>query len=210
MPRSARLILEAGAVLLVGCLVALLANQLSPKGLSLSRDYFPGASRPPTPLPLASVPAPQANGQTNPPPAPTNTTIARLQAHGIQVADSNLVIQSFHDPLHAQELIIFVDARDDRHYQEGHVPGAFLFDHYRPAEYLPAVLPACLTAEKVILYCNGGNCEDSEFAAVTLKDAGVPAARLWVYPGGFSEWLTNGLPVETGPRKSGVFKEARP
>ena len=56
--------------------------------------------------------------------------------------------------------------------------------------------------------CNGGTCEDSEFAALSLRDAGVPSNKLFVYIGGFAEWVTNGLPVELGPRKSGRLQEA--
>jgi rhodanese-related sulfurtransferase len=61
----------------------------------------------------------------------------------------------------------------------------------------------CQTAERMVVYCNGGDCEDSLFTAVTLKNAGIPGTNLWIYPGGLGEWSTNGLPVETGARKSG-------
>jgi rhodanese-related sulfurtransferase len=135
---------------------------------------------------------------------------ARLKAKGLQVADSNQVAQLFRDPRRDQELFIFIDSREESHYQAGHVPGAFLFDHYRAENYLAAVLPACRTADKILVYCNGGNCEDSEFAAVMLSDAGVPPEKLLVYPGGFGEWTTNGLPVETGERNSGQSLSAKP
>lgn len=200
------LALEVAVVAGVGVALSLLANVLSPRGLNLSRDYFPGASRSgPNP-----PPATNASDVAVAPPrlSPTETAAARLRAKGFQVAESNEVIRFFHDPRRAQELIVFVDARDDRHYQEGHVPGAFQFDHYRQEQYLATVLPVCLLAEKVVLYCTGGECEDSEFAAVDLNQAGVPKEKLIVYPGGFTEWTNNRLPVEVGARNSGVLRPA--
>ena len=68
---------------------------------------------------------------------------------------------------------------------------------------MPTVLPACLNAQKVVVYCNGGSCDDSEFAAIMLRDAGVPRENVFVYAGGFNEWKSNGQPVETGARRSG-------
>jgi rhodanese-related sulfurtransferase len=107
-------------------------------------------------------------------------------------------------------LIVFVDARNESHYEEGHIPDAYHFDHYYPEKHLAAVLPACLSAVKIVVYCGGGACEDSQLAAQTLKEAGVPAERLFVYAGGITEWSTNGLPVELGARKSGNIRPSRP
>jgi rhodanese-related sulfurtransferase len=108
---------------------------------------------------------------------------------------------------YAQGLVLFVDARDDRHFQEGHIPGAHQLDHFRPENYLSAVLAVCTSAEKIVVYCNGGDCEDSEFTAIMLTQAGVPADRLFIYAGGISEWKQHGEPVELGARGSGVMKE---
>jgi rhodanese-related sulfurtransferase len=130
----------------------------------------------------------------------------RLANAGISLVDSNFVASAYNDPKRSQGLIIFVDAREDSQYQRGHVPGAYQLDYYRPEPHLPVVLPAVMGAEATIIYCNGGDCEDSEFAAIFLRDAGVAPAKLHVYRGGFGEWLTNGLPVEVGARNSGVIQ----
>ncbi len=202
-----KLLVEAIVVAAAGGVLALMANLLSPRGLALGRDYFHGETRP--------LPPPTSNSVTTASGTNTNTlsaveiVLARLKAKGLQVADSNQVIQVFRDPRYEQELYLIVDSRDDRHYQEGHVPGAYHFDHYHPADYLAPVLGACQTAEKIVVYCNGGTCEDSEFAALSLRDAGVPQGKLFVYVGGFSEWVTNGLPVEIGARKSGLLREGK-
>lgn len=109
----------------------------------------------------------------------------------------------FEDPHYRQSASIFIDARDDKHYQEGHIPGAFQLNYYRPDAHLPLVIPMAQVAEKVVLYCNGGNCEDSELAALLLRDAGIPGQKLFVFAGGFTEWAGAGLPVERGVRDSG-------
>ena len=72
------------------------------------------------------------------------------------------------------------------------------------------MLPACLNATKVVVYCAGGDCEDSEFAALALIEAGVPQERLFIYAGGMTEWATNGLPIELGERKAGICNHERP
>jgi rhodanese-related sulfurtransferase len=198
------LCLEAGAVLAAGLVFALLANFVSPRGLTIGRNYFPGKNTLPMPASATNRVAAGAGSTTT---TPAALVEARLKANGLEMADSNKVMQLYRDPRYELELIIFVDARDDRHYQEGHVPGAYQLDHYRVADYLAPVLAASQNAEQIVVYCNGGDCEDSEFAAITLRDAGVPREKLLVYGGGMTEWATNGLPVELGVRRSGQLKE---
>jgi rhodanese-related sulfurtransferase len=196
-------------LLAVGGALALAANFISPRGLALTRNHFPGSRRPALP-PTGTNVATAVRGTNTMTVSAAELLAARLKDKGLQVADSNQVVRIFRDPRHAQELFIFVDARDEAHYQEGHVPGAYLFDHYRAENYLATVLPACQTAEKILVYCSGGDCEDSEFAATILRDAGVPRERLLVYPGGIGEWTTNGLPVETVARQSGLWRPTKP
>lgn len=191
MRRIKAAVLEALALAIVGLLVALAANALSPRGLRLTRNYFPT---------VATV-------------VVTNTAadpvVARLQQLGLKVALSNEVAQLFRDPGYEQGLIAFVDARNDAAYQSGHIPGAWQFDRYRPEHYLPAVLPACTVAQKIVVYCNGGSCDDSEFAAMMLRDASIPADNIFVYTGGIKEW-TNAMPFEIGARGSGEVIHPKP
>ena len=205
-----RVLFEALVVSTVGLVFALVANFASPRGLSLTRNYFPG--------PNTSGVGPGANSnltvtaqKTDPAGDATWETVsARLRGKGLQPIDGKEAIELFRDPQYELEMTVFVDARDDQHYQEGHVPGAYQFDPYYPEKHLLAVLPACLNATKVVVYCAGGECEDSEFAALALKEAGVPQERLFVYAGGMTEWATNGVPVELGERKSGNLGPAKP
>ena len=203
-----RILIEALLVAVMGLGFALVANRVSPWGLTLTRDYFPGAAKGGSSRPATG----QSNVSmvTNPTGASGLTDLeivaAQLREKGLQPVDGQEAIQLFRDPQYEQELIVFVDARDDRHYREGHIPGAYQFDRIYPEKHLPTVLPACLNATKIVVYCGGGKCEDSEFAAVALKEAGVAQDRLFVYVGGMTEWATNGLGVELGERKSGLMR----
>lgn len=194
----------------LGGAVAFVANGLSPRGLKLTTDYFPGAIQ--SSLPAATVtPESPSLGHTNAALTAAEVVLAaRLQAKGLQLATSDQAAQLFRDPRQEQELVVFIDARNDWHYQQGHIPGAYQFDHYRAADYLAAVLPVCQTAEQIVIYCTGGDCEDSEFAAIFLHQAGIPVEKLLVYAGGMAEWTAKGLPVEIGVRHSGNLRRANP
>lgn len=235
-PPVRRVAVEALWVAGIGVLVALLANAVSPRGLSLTRDYFPAAPRerdprppaPPSPGPSDPV-APGVTGvpaTTSAPPTATPSAAGadpaaapgltgeeirrRLQARGLKAVDGDEARRVYDDPRRAQEVWVFVDARNEAHFAEGHVPGAYLFDRYYPEKHLPLVLPACQQAERILVYCNGGECEDSELAAAALVEAGVPGDRVEVYLGGYTDWGRRRNPVESGARGSGEIREGRP
>ncbi len=195
-----RVLLEAVIVAAVGAAVAFAANALSPRGLKLTRDFF---GQPHTNQSLATnLVAVTGTNESS----PHDLLVARLREKGLTVADSNQVIQLFHDPRCQQNLVLFVDAREDAHYKKGHIPGAYQLDYYRPENYLPNLLPLCQIAEQIVVYCNGGNCEDSEFVATFLLSAGLAKEKLLVYAGGLTEWETNRLPIEVGERLSGQIQ----
>jgi rhodanese-related sulfurtransferase len=127
----------------------------------------------------------------------------QFRAEGLQLAESNQVARFFAESQAEPNQVIFVDARNDEHYQAGHIPGAYQLDHFHIENYLGAVLPICQVAQKIIVYCKGGSCEDSEQTALFLRDAGVPKEKLFVYASGFDEWTANQMPVETGAQNSG-------
>jgi len=147
-------------------------------------------------------------GVTNPPAATEESPVfARLRAKGLQPATLAEVQQILADPRFALDQYVCLDDRDHE-YAEGHVPGAFQFFHYRAPEFLPTLLPVLLAAEKVVVYCGGGSCEDSEFAALMLAEVGIPKEKLIVFAGGMKEWKANALPLELGERKSGRLAPA--
>ena len=202
-----RILLEAVLVSVAGAAIAFAANALSPRGLSLTKNYFPGATIGTVAAPITASVTPAAGTNSA---SPAQLVAARIRELGFQTIDRTKAVELFKDPLFSQNLILFVDARDAAHFREGHIPGALEFDPYRPEQQLGTVIPACQSAEKIVVYCNGGDCEDSLFATIILRDAGISNPKLFIYSGGFQEWTTNGLPVELGERNSGQLRAQNP
>ena len=188
---------EGLCVAVGGILAAFLANAFSPRGLALNHNYFPDVG-------VAKTNLTTEPGRTN---SPAEVLAASLKALGLQLVDSNAVSRLFQDPRREQNLLLFIDAREEAPYQAGHVPGAFEYNHFHPERYLANVVPACEIAQQIVVYCNGGDCEESKFAALSLRESlsGVSRTNLLIYGGGMTEWVTNHWPVELGERNSGRF-----
>src|SRR5688572_16651378 len=120
---------ETLLVAVLGTSLALVANGLSPHGLRLDRDYFPGIQ--PPAAPVAAV--------GDKPEGPAAAVQRRLERQKLRLADRTEVAAWFRDPQYQQGLTVFVDARDDAAYQAGHIPGAWQFNHYRAEHHLAAV-----------------------------------------------------------------------
>lgn len=198
------------AVAAAGLIFAILANQLSPRGLplkagvGLSQAPLTNASTAPplsaTPTPSTETSSTATNEQATAPTVP-----GAASSEPIMELEDTAVVALHEDPRREAELILFVDARGQQAFEEGHIPGAWPYDPYRPGRFLGELLPLCMTAELVVLYCNGGRCEDSHLAARQLLEAGVPADRLRIYTGGITAWREAGRPLETGPHGSGIL-----
>ena len=170
----------------------------------MTRNYFPAGMTQPV------IAVTNASGTNVPVLSPAELLAARLREQGFKLVNGIQAEQLYRDPRLAQGVILFVDARDEEHYRAGHIPGACEFDPYHPEKCFPAVLPLCQAAEEIVVYCSGGDCDDSEAAALTLRDVGISTNKLSVYGGGFAEWSTNHLPVEIGERNSGKIRGANP
>ena len=193
------LLRDCAVVGLSGIALGLMANALSPRGLKLTRDYFPSGPQ----VGRGSLPAVasrEGRVPAEPPSSPTPPTSPKpasgVTKRGLPLASHEEVERLFRDPRRAQGLILFVDARSDARYASGHIPGAKQFDHYHPEQGIADILPATQVAEQIVVYCSGGECEDSELVVLDLIALGVPAEKLVVYGGGITEWAARGLPLE--------------
>jgi len=197
------LLLEAVVVGVTGLGLALLANQLSPRGLVLTRDYFGSTPR-------GRLPAADAAGLSPGDPSRAASDVRGpepgLNRDGFRAVKLDEALRWQADPRRERGLIVFVDARADRQFRDGHIPGAIQFDPFYPEKRLTEVLAACSLADQVVLYCTGGDCIDSRLAARLLRDAGVPVERLAVFVGGIDEWKAHGSPIEVGERNSGDLR----
>jgi len=89
-----------------------------------------------------------------------------------------------------------IDARRKSAYDEGHIPGAILFDYFDMGTYRDQVLPLLSNEGEIMVYCSESTCDDSELLAKELYLLGF--TKLLVFKGGFAEWSGAGLPVERG------------
>src|SRR2546425_4541595 len=104
MQKTKAVIFEALLVALCGGVFGLVANAVSPLGLRLSRNYFPGTG-------IAAANSHPTNGTAVATSAdPLTATLQRLHEHGLQTVSSNEVRQLFTDNRYEQGLFVFVDA----------------------------------------------------------------------------------------------------
>ena len=86
--------------------------------------------------------------------------------------------------------IIFIDARDEEEFAEGHIKGAIL------APSTPELVQ--LTPDRstpIVTYCGGGDCDVSmQLAEELMYDWDYE--RIFVYLGGWPEWKAAGYPAE--------------
>ena len=173
----------------------------------------------PAPTPAAaSSPAPAAS------PAPVHATPAHTATGaapqprpvpGKEAFDPAEVLRRF--PRHGQPFVeisgdaaswlhargaLFLDARRSKDYAQGHVTGARSFPVWE-ADLVRERVETLVGEGRdgsvpVVLYCSGGDCEDSHMLAQALFGAGFE--NLLVYRDGFPDWVKRGGAVATGGR----------
>jgi rhodanese-related sulfurtransferase/DNA-binding transcriptional ArsR family regulator len=85
---------------------------------------------------------------------------------------------------------ILLDARPEREFRAGHIPGAVSI----PVEELEERLHVLPVDQEIIAYCRGPYCAFSDQAVTMLLANGYRARRLAV---GFPDWRAAGHPVES-------------
>jgi len=208
-----KVVFEGVLIAFIGALLALAGNAVSPRGISLTHDFFHVSDR----APVASAPVAtnlSSSTSTNTgaiqstPNRPSHDLATTLKQEGLGLANGERAIELFNDPRRLQNLVLFIDARHDEEYKAGHIPGAYQFDYYYADKFLGALIPVVQQAQLIVVYCNGGDCTDSHYAALELANI-VPRDRLMVYVGGITEWKGKGLEVEVGERNSGTLRKGQ-
>ncbi|MDP6849492.1 MAG: rhodanese-like domain-containing protein [Planctomycetota bacterium] len=94
--------------------------------------------------------------------------------------------------------IYIVDARRSTTFSSGHLPGAWNLDHYADASTWPeGILNRLREASMVVVYCNGGECEDSLLLAHDLVYRHqVPLEIIGIFEAGFEAWEKAEFPIE--------------
>jgi rhodanese-related sulfurtransferase len=91
---------------------------------------------------------------------------------------------------------IFLDARPESFYNEGHIRGALSLPWETAEEKCFGVVEKIPADMRIITYCDGANCELSDKLAVFLCDLGFEHVNPLV--NGWTVWNEHNLPVNTG------------
>ena len=98
--------------------------------------------------------------------------------------------------------VVLLDSRKKSSYKDGHIPGAYLANHYQQEKYIPNLKDTLQKTPIIIIYCNGGNCEDSIFLARDLVyEHDIPLESISIYEGGIAEWKRLKLPIKKGEER---------
>jgi len=209
LKRTALTLLETIALLATAATLALASNALRRDGLTLSKDYFekPAPDTQPTTQesrlttqqsPTTTQASPTTTRANQP---TTNARQADAQEHPFKVVTFQEALDIVNDELYEMDVCIFIDARNDEQFEEGHIPGAWRLDPYHSSLYMDDLEPAARDAERIILYCEGNDCEDAIFAGRELLEWGIELEKISIYEGGLEDWEANGGPIEKGPLK---------
>ena len=94
----------------------------------------------------------------------------------------------------AGETIIF-DARAMKDFKAGHLPGALPWPSKQKLEHADAY--GFLTPQmSVLVYCTGGECDESRQVAEVIKQMGV--TNIYIFVDGYRAWTQAGYAVEKG------------
>jgi len=94
----------------------------------------------------------------------------------------------------------FLDARRSAAYTEGHIAGAWNVPIWEAngetgiAQFEAAAHPGARAP--LVIYCSGGDCEDSRLLAARLIPLGY--RNLFLYQGGYPDWEAQGRPIRKG------------
>ena len=179
-----KVVLELVILGVIGVAIALTANAVraSKNSLQLTKNYFYKGQAPPI-----DSRAQPAQGEAT----------ARPE-HTYQEVNFEQAVAIFEDPNFQAGAYIFVDARNDEAYEKGHIPGSVQADHYRLEDYIDILLDYAESAEKIIVYCNGGDCIDSILLCADLIEFEIPYENIYLFPGGLKEWSLNNMALEKG------------
>lgn len=91
---------------------------------------------------------------------------------------------------------VFVDARTEEDYRDGHIRGALSLPEPDLEARFPEVEPFLPANARIIVYCSGPDCDMAEKVAVFLGK--MDRTNLMIMNSGFTAWKAAGFPVE-GP-----------
>jgi rhodanese-related sulfurtransferase len=149
--------------------------------------------------PKTKTPAAPATTTTPTPHTPLPTPTREFTVHPdkpyIEIAFDD--VKSLHD-----KNALFLDARRTSVYEQGHIAGARTYSVWesdideKVNKLFNERSDPAAQALPIVVYCSGGDCEDSHMLAQKLW--GIQFNNVYVYKDGFPDWQQHGAPVHTG------------
>tara|TARA_B100000424_G_scaffold268851_1_gene264508 strand:- start:1169 stop:1564 length:396 start_codon:yes stop_codon:yes gene_type:complete len=88
--------------------------------------------------------------------------------------------------------LLFIDARAEEYYHEGHIPNSICNDDLDSLVYQVEGLISY--NEGFVVYCSDDDCGSSEDLAYLLQEQGF--MNIYLFKGGWKQWTENDLPVD--------------
>ncbi|MFC1565359.1 rhodanese-like domain-containing protein [Candidatus Neomarinimicrobiota bacterium] len=104
----------------------------------------------------------------------------------IEIIDLEIAKKFFNDDM------LFIDARDDISFREGHIAGAIASIPYD--DIVDNIFINQGFSEPIVIYCDDKECGLSEELGYRLQAEGF--SKIYVFSGGWNQWLMAKLPVE--------------
>ena len=117
-------------------------------------------------------------------------TLTTLRSLSLSLSRSNTL------SLYNQGNAVFIDARDQWEYGEGHIKGAINIPEFS----FTVDEPKIKNIDKngiLVIYCSGDECETSKRLANELMKLGFK--NTFIFLGGYDLWASSELPIERKP-----------
>ena len=161
------------------------------------------------PAPTSSTQPPMQSTPARPTPLQPTKSVKQAMINAAPAKEFNPHPDKPYIELHGDDVaalhakgVLFLDARRTSVYEQGHIPGARPFSVWESdiddkVNTLYAERPDPKDQNlPIVIYCSGGDCEDSHMLAQKLWGVGFNNA--YVYKDGFPDWQKRGEPVHTG------------
>ena len=170
-PAFKRSLLEAGSIVLIGLGLGLAYNTFSSRGIDLVRKERQ--------LVWSPSSSPRDTSQTSPRPTLINFDEAyRAYQEG---------------------RAIFIDARHEEEFKEGHIRGAVSLP-LKKLEANPNLVQGIAKDTLIVTYCSGVECELSIDLGEKLVSMGFTNVKIFF--SGWLDWQKRNLPAETGSKEN--------
>jgi rhodanese-related sulfurtransferase len=164
---------EAGSIVLLATALGLVYNALSSRGIALVREVKK--------ISLSF----------------DTTKVTTLDAYVEPILINLEDAQKFYESGDA----LFIDARHDEDYAQGHIKGAMSLP-LDDLEKNPALVNNIPKDKLLVAYCGGAECALSTDLAKKLASMGFTNVK--VFFGGWPEWQAKNLPIDKGPKGSSL------